>query len=101
MIGRSVPIASLAEMPPEAARDRESWSGLNLKATVILPLTAPGHPLIGRMSIDSTQRERPWPEALVNRFMAFAQVISDALDRKATATALRDREARLASPIAS
>jgi PAS domain S-box-containing protein len=99
MSGQAVPIASLGEMPPEAARDREAWGQLNLKSTVILPLSALGHPLIGIMSIDSTRKERRWPEALVSRLMVFARTISDALARKAAMTALEEREARLASAV--
>ena len=97
--GETTAIPSIEGLPPEAARDRESWRALGVKATLVFSLSAWGHPLIGALSFDTAREERPWPEALVNRLQRVAQLIADALARKAAETALGESEARLASAI--
>lgn len=99
MAGETTAIPSPAALPPEAARDQESWRELGVKAAVVLPLSAWGHPLIGALAFDTTREERAWPEALVNQLRLVARIIADALVRKSAETALTESEARLASAI--
>ena len=100
MVSRKVTvIPSIEGLPPEAARDRETWRAAGEKAALVLPLSAWGNPLLGVLSFDSLREERSWPAALVNQLEALGGIFADALARKVAGTALARSESRLASAV--
>ena len=82
LLGRVVALASLEELPAEAAHDRESARLLGIKSSLLLPLSVGGGPRIGILVLNATVTERQWPDTLVNRLQLVAQVIANALARK-------------------
>jgi PAS domain S-box-containing protein len=92
-------IPSVDELPPEAARERESYREFGVRSTAVLPLSAWGSPLMGALSYPSKREEREWPEPLLSQLQVFARTVSDALARKAVTTALGASEARLAAAV--
>jgi formate hydrogenlyase transcriptional activator len=90
-----------ANLPPEAARDRETWRHYGIKSSLVVPLSAGGGPVIGVLSFDAIRTERAWPEPLVTRLKLVAQVFTNALARKTADQTLRASEARLRLAAAS
>jgi formate hydrogenlyase transcriptional activator len=94
-------IPNTAELPPEAARDVETWRQFGIKSCLAFPLSVGGGPVIGVLSFDATEEERNWPESLQQRLQLIAQVFANALDRKHAEQKLRESEARLSLAAAS
>ncbi len=93
--GKVVAVSSMEELPPEAARDREVWRHFGIKTTLTIPLAAGGGPLVGALSFNDMQKERPWPEALVQRLQLVAQIFANAIARRRSDQALQESEERL------
>ncbi len=94
LAGKTVPISSTANTPPEAARDRELWTRYGIKSTLALPLSAGGGPVFGVLVFATISAEIDWPAAIVNRCRVIAQVFANALARKGMERALRESEER-------
>ncbi|HTX55261.1 MAG TPA: ATP-binding protein [Candidatus Baltobacteraceae bacterium] len=92
--GETVTISTLATLPPEAARDRESLQTFGTKSFVAMPLESEGT-VLGALSFAATRAERDWPEDVVNRFDMVAHVIATAVSRSRADQALRESEERL------
>ena len=69
-----IAVSSLAELPEEAARDRETYSKFGVKSVLTIGLAAGGRPPVGALAFSSTQVERAWPEEIVNRLQLVAQI---------------------------
>ena len=67
MRGETVTVSTLATLPPEAARDRESFQQYDTKSTVVIPLAVEGT-VLGALAFAVTRAEREWPEEIVKRF---------------------------------
>jgi transcriptional regulator with GAF, ATPase, and Fis domain len=94
---RAVAIASLDEIPPEAALDRESARLAGIKSNLTLPLTVGGEPPVGALAFNTMRAERDWPPDLVHRLQLVAQVFTNALVRRRHEVLRQEREARLTS----
>jgi formate hydrogenlyase transcriptional activator len=93
--GEILTISKLADLPPEAARDRETWHSYGTKSTVVIPLsTGRGKPF-GLLSFAMTRQEGEWPESVLKGFQLITQVFANALGRKGAEEALRASEERL------
>jgi PAS domain S-box-containing protein len=93
--GRVVAVASMEELPPEADRDRETWSHFGIKTSLGIPLMVGGEKPIGLLSFNSMLEERTWPDSIVRRLVMVAEIYANALARKRADVALRDSEERL------
>ena len=92
--GRIVAIASLEDLPAEAARDREAARQLGIQSSLCLPLSVGGKP-VGILGLNTTRAKRDWPEALVKRLQLVAHILASALARKRADQALRASQERL------
>lgn len=92
---KAVVLNSMAELPPEATRDREFFNSYGTKSTVVVPL-AVGGVWLGCLSFASVREERTWSDTLVSRFQLIADLFSNALVRKRAEKKLREKEERLA-----
>ncbi len=79
--GEVVKLARLDDLPPEAARDKESLRRIGQKSTLIIPLVVGGS-VIGLVAFGTLRRERSWPPELVRRLHLVGQVFANALMRK-------------------
>jgi PAS domain S-box-containing protein len=93
MAGETLIIARLADLPPEAAHDQETWRHYGTRSTAVVPLSV-GGAILGGLSFAMVRAERAWPEPLVKRFQLVAQVFANALARKCADQALRESENR-------
>jgi formate hydrogenlyase transcriptional activator len=95
LLGRAVTLGTLADLPLEAARDRETAGLIGIKSNVTLPLSVGGGNTIGIFALNTLRLEREWPEGLVQRLQLLAQVFANALARKIADQALVDSEERM------
>jgi formate hydrogenlyase transcriptional activator len=88
-------VPNTADVPPEAAIDKQTWQRFGIKSALVFPLWVGDGPAFGVLAFDATTHSREWPEALVKRLRLLAQVFANALARERTEWALLEREARL------
>jgi PAS domain S-box-containing protein len=93
LAGRTIAVRSMTELPPEAARDRETFRQFGFKSNLTIPLSVGGEPSMGALGF-TTRAERDWPDALVKRLQLVAQIFANALSRKRADQALHESEAR-------
>jgi PAS domain S-box-containing protein len=93
--GRVLGFTSLEKLPPEAARDRESFRAFGIRSCLTLPLSVGGEPPIGALALNTTRKERPWPDEQIARLQMIAQIFTNALARKRAETARRESQLRL------
>jgi PAS domain S-box-containing protein len=86
-------VPNTAKLPPEAAKDMESWRQYSIRSALAFPLSVGSGSVIGFVAFDSTE-ERDWPEPLQRRLQIFAHVIVQALERKDAEQRLRESENR-------
>ena len=87
--GRTVVLARMDELPPEAVREREfAGTPAGPKSNVHLPMTVAGQ-VIGAVTFATIRRERDWPRDVVERLELFAQILGNALGRKRADVELR------------
>jgi signal transduction histidine kinase len=93
-VRRGVPVvvASIDNLPPEAAVDAATWRRVGVKSNLTLPMTV-GARIEGAIALASLRREREWPEHLVSRLRIIADVFGNALAHK---RAQEDLEAAMA-----
>jgi formate hydrogenlyase transcriptional activator len=94
-VGTPLLVPTTASVPPEAARDQQTWNHFGIKATFGFPLSVGGSEPFGAVSFDSTAEGRIWPDELVQRLRLVGQAFANALARKRSDLALRESETRL------
>ncbi len=82
MAGKTITIAKISDLPPEAGRDRESLGLYRTKSVVGVPLSVGGGSTFGFLTFAVMREERDWPETVVKGFQLIAQVFANALERK-------------------
>ena len=92
LAGRIVSIASLDELPEEAAIDRESCRKLGIKSNLSIPLSVGGASPVGALGLNTVRATRSWDDALVKRLQLVAQIFANALARKLADQSLRESE---------
>jgi formate hydrogenlyase transcriptional activator len=91
--GETIVLASLDELPEEAALDRENLQRYGTKSTVAVPFSL-GGAILGYLTFASTEEGKSWPEALVKRFRFVADLFTNALARKQADLTLHESEER-------
>ncbi len=99
--GEILAFSKIADLPPEASRDQESYRLYGTKSSVVIPLSVGGEGVFGLLTFGTTSQERDWPDSVVVGLKLIAQVFANALARKRTDEALRESEARLSLAAAS
>jgi PAS domain S-box-containing protein len=97
LAGRKVVVSSLADLPAEAAVDRETCRSFGIKSALCLPLSMGGEPPVGALGLNALQEERDWPDVLVKRLELVAQVFTNALARSRHDLTLQKSKERLAA----
>jgi PAS domain S-box-containing protein len=92
--GKTIAIASLDDLPPQAKRDRQVLQRYEARSLVAVPLSI-GHEWLGCLTFGSMYSERHWSTDSVNRFELVGHLFTNALARKVSDQAQRESEARL------
>jgi len=79
LAGKVVAISSSAELPAEAARDRESIEYFGVKSIANFPLWVGAGPPFGLVSFHSMREEHTWPAEIVERLQLAAKTFANAL----------------------
>jgi len=85
--------ARLADLPEEAARDRRSFAALATKSVALLPLVV-GGTVVGGFACSMVQREREWPDELIQRLRLLADIFAVVLMRRRADRAVAESEGR-------
>jgi formate hydrogenlyase transcriptional activator len=93
--GETLVVSKMANLPPEAGRDRESARVYGTKSDVLVPLSVGEGPVFGMLTFAVMREERSWPETVVTGFKLIAQVFANALARKRAEQALRQKTEEL------
>ena len=94
-------VPDIEDVPPEAAKDQQTWRDYSVKSTFGIPLMVGGGPVFGVLSFEATSKVRDWPELLRQSLQQVGQLFASALVRKRVEQTLRDSEARLSLAAAS
>ncbi len=86
--GRMVAIPRVAELPEEAALDRENLKKLGNRSSLVIPLRV-GENILGAVSFGAVLSEQSWPEELIQRVCIIGEIFANALARKQSEEALR------------
>ena len=86
--GETVIFSRLADLPEEAAVDRESFRLHGTKSNVTIPIRAAGEVVAG-VGFDSMHRERQWTPGIVDRLRLVAQILGYAFERKKNVVEIR------------
>jgi PAS domain S-box-containing protein len=87
--GEPVVVSRVADLPAEAAMEREYFERAGVRSTVAIPLFL-GDVLLGAAIFSALQEEVRWPEALVQRLQLLGGVLASALGRQAMEDAQRE-----------
>ncbi len=93
--GRIIAVRSMADLPPEAARDAESYNHFGIKSTCVFPLAAGDAPPLGALGFNTLRTEYRWQEAVLKRLQLVAQIFTHALTREHSERKLVQSEQRL------
>lgn len=91
--GKSVVISSPDDFPAEAAAERRFELERGVQSFVSISLGT-GGTVVGRLGFETIKRPKRWNETVINQLKIFGQVITSAVARKNTDTALRESEER-------
>jgi PAS domain S-box-containing protein len=91
--GEACHVSRVADLPPEAAVEKEEWQFEGIQSIVCVPMLLHGE-LIGFVGFDSVRQEKVWNENDITLLKIVGEILSNALDRKRAEEALRESEAR-------
>jgi PAS domain S-box-containing protein len=91
--GTPVVISSPNDFPLEAQAERRFENEHGVQSLVSVSMDV-GGTTIGRLGFECIKRQRTWSETVVNQLKLLGQVITNAVVRKHTDTALRESEER-------
>jgi len=89
----SIYVPSLVALPPEAARERAHWQAQQIHTLVAVPMILRGS-LRGFLGFEAVARPATWDDDLIALLKITGEIFEQALERKRTEQALRDREER-------
>jgi formate hydrogenlyase transcriptional activator len=87
-------MSALDELPPEAQRDRASFSARGVRSAAWVPI-AIGPDLRYMLSIEATHGDVRWPHSLAPRLLRLGEVFGHIVEHKRVADALRETDARI------
>ena len=99
--GEIMRIASWDELSSEAAIDRQHAELHGVRSILMLPISSGGRSPAACLAFSTTQAEREWPDALVNRLQLVAQAFGHALAQGRAHEALLESEERLSLAVES
>ena len=80
MRGEEVLFARIEDLPEEAAREKQIARRFGPRSSIMFPLKIGGK-VLGVLAFGTVDREREWPDAIVNRLRLFGEMIGSAIAR--------------------
>ncbi len=100
MRGKTVAFSRVADLPEEAAHDKETLRGLSTVSGVFIPFLISGK-VLGAVSLGTISEQKDWSQSLLKRLEFVAQVFAQAAARKIADERLLASEAQLTMAAAS
>ena len=97
---RPVAFSRPDDLPPEAARDAETFRQRGIRSNLAVPMVAGGR-ILGTLAFVTLTVERTWPDDLVQRLRLIGEVFANALAQKEAEDAVRDSELMKSAILAS
>ncbi|MGE5839822.1 MAG: PAS domain S-box protein, partial [Deltaproteobacteria bacterium] len=94
MKGEYVSVSRMADLPPEAEKDRQSWTAMGVRSSLVIPLFFKGS-VSSLFVIGSLRRHHSWSAEYIPRLRLLGEIFINALDRRNSDRALRESEERL------
>ncbi|HMU61236.1 MAG TPA: PAS domain-containing protein [Gemmatimonadales bacterium] len=91
-----VRIETLADLPPEAAAEREMWLQMPIRSALSLPIASQGV-ITHLIVLNTVHRENRWPDDFVPRLQVLGELLAAALMRQKMFTGMQEAEERLDS----
>ena len=91
-------ISRVADLPPEAAFEKEHLQAQNIKSLVVVPMIR-GDALCGFLGFDSVGKERLWPPEDIGLLQMLGEIFVNALERQRAEEALQESERFLQSSL--
>jgi PAS domain S-box-containing protein len=82
--GKNIVIRNVAELPPEAAAEKEILQAQQIRSLIVLPIWSKGKSLWGFMGFDDTERTGEWREPEIEALQILGEMISGDLERRAS-----------------
>ncbi|MDG4595424.1 MAG: sigma 54-interacting transcriptional regulator [Candidatus Contendobacter sp.] len=92
--GRPFVMARLADLPPEAEKERKLFANRQILSGMVVPLMVGGR-VIGGVGCSLAHGEREWPESVARGMRLIADVFANALARQDADRTLRESEERM------
>jgi formate hydrogenlyase transcriptional activator len=91
---KPVRVARLADLPPEAGIERQSWIEMPIRSALTFPIETGG--IVSHLIIlNAVDREFEWPDHFVTRLRVLGEMLVSALERQSIFARLRDAEERM------
>jgi signal transduction histidine kinase/integral membrane sensor domain MASE1 len=97
---RPVAFSRPDQLPPEAARDAETFRERGIVSNLAVPMVAGGR-ILGSLAFVTLRAERAWPDDLVQRLRLIGEVFANALAQKEAEDAVRGSELMRSAILAS
>ena len=92
--GKHVTFSKLSELPPEAEKDRQSWTTMGVRSSLVIPLFFNGS-VSSLIVSGALRRHHSWPAQYIPRLRLLGEIFINALERRNAERTLRESEARL------
>lgn len=89
--GETIYISRLAELPAEAAAEREDLERNGVRSLLLVPIFYAGR-MIGAAGFDAIRTERMWPEEIISLLRIIGEVFANALMRVRSEEALEEKD---------
>jgi PAS domain S-box-containing protein len=90
----AIRISRMADLPPEAENEIESWNLMGIRSALTLPIESDG--LISYLILlNSVHREYEWPDVFVTRLRVLGEMLAGAMERQSMIRRCRESEYRL------
>ena len=89
-------VSRMDDLPPEAHVDRQSWSKVGTRSTLLIPIFV-GKSADYVITINSLRSECNWPEVFIPRLRFLGEIFVNALERRNSEQALKTAEEKYRS----
>jgi PAS domain S-box-containing protein len=91
--GKALHVPRVADLPPEAAVEKEEWELEGIQSLVCVPMLYEGS-VMGFAGFDSVRAEKIWDDDIIALLKIAGEMFSSTLERKRAEDALRESEGR-------
>jgi PAS domain S-box-containing protein len=88
--GEVVSVDALADLPPEAAAERQEWEAEEIRSILLVPIMAASG-VRGYVGFDAVRAPVQWSPQLASLLKLFGEMVSNVLERKRTQLSMREQ----------